>query len=64
MDFDHLRDKRMTIALMASSGYRLEVLKEEVGKCELVCANCHRDRTYKRKQQARGFDTLYTSMVE
>lgn len=24
-------------------------LKEEIAKCDLVCSNCHRDRTHRRR---------------
>ena len=51
MDFDHLRDK--TDAIARFKNHSLERLKEEIAKCELVCSNCHRVRTYSR----RGFDT-------
>lgn len=27
----------------------LETVKAEVEKCDVVCANCHRERTYQRK---------------
>lgn len=47
MDFDHLRDKKNVIsALMGSSS--IETLETELAKCELVCANCHRYRTWLR----------------
>lgn len=48
MDFDHIRDKVENVADMVSNGARLKVEKE-LEKCELVCANCHRIRTYNRK---------------
>lgn len=45
MDFDHLRDKLFNIS--ASCGKRsIKQLKEEILKCEVVCANCHRERTH------------------
>lgn len=47
MHWDHLRDKEFNI----SSGmfrYSWERVLLEIAKCELVCANCHADRTYKR----------------
>lgn len=48
MDFDHVKgDKKYSIARMGSS--RWEVVLAEIEKCELVCANCHRVRTWKRK---------------
>ncbi len=51
LDLDHIRDKEFNI-----SGYRhftasLEKVKEEVRKCEVVCANCHRTRTYVRQAE-------------
>jgi hypothetical protein len=50
MDFDHLRAKTRSIANLVSGAYRLALIKEEITRCELVCANCHRIRTAKRKQ--------------
>jgi len=47
MDFDHLRDKKYNISNMVCSDYGV-ALMEEIEKCELVCANCHRIRTQKR----------------
>lgn len=48
MDFDHRNpgEKRITISRSMCS---LAKLKEELEKCDLVCANCHRERGYKRK---------------
>lgn len=46
MDFDHLSDKKYAIAHMSSTS-KNKIL-EEIAKCELVCANCHRERTHCR----------------
>lgn len=48
MDFDHLRNKLCNIGRLSLSN--LDTVREEIAKCEVVCANCHRDRTYKRGQ--------------
>lgn len=48
MDFDHLRDKKYNIHQMVCSNSP-QSLKEELSKCELVCSNCHRERTHQRK---------------
>lgn len=47
MDFDHLSDKKFLI----SKCYKTNIhrLMEEISKCEVVCSNCHRIRTYNRK---------------
>lgn len=50
MDFDHLQDKKFTIG--ASFGVSRKSLLEEIDKCEVVCSNCHRERTYQRQQNA------------
>lgn len=54
MDFDHLDDKKDNIATMAGNGYSIQKLDEEIAKCELVCANCHRLRTYFRYKNMAG----------
>ena len=48
MDFDHVRgDKFRNLAAM--SGFPETVILDEIAKCDLVCANCHRMRTHRRK---------------
>jgi hypothetical protein len=47
LEFDHLRDKRANVSrLIATSEVRR--IAEEIEKCEVVCANCHRRRTARR----------------
>lgn len=49
MDFDHVRGvKRDAVANLVRVPVSLRTLKEEIAKCELVCANCHRGRTQSR----------------
>lgn len=50
MDFDHLNSKFLNISRMVKDGYSLQRILSEIEKCELVCANCHRERTYRRAQ--------------
>lgn len=47
MDFDHLEDKSFTIS-KAANLHSLERVAEEINKCEVVCSNCHRERTHSR----------------
>ncbi len=47
MDFDHVSKKDSEINRLVLSG-NAKKLKEEILKCEIVCANCHRIRTYRR----------------
>jgi len=48
MEFDHVTsDKIDSISSLIGWG-TWEQIEQELGKCELVCANCHRTRTHKR----------------
>lgn len=42
LDFHHIDDKKEQISQMVSSG-NLKRIKEEIEKCIVVCANCHRE---------------------
>jgi hypothetical protein len=47
LEFDHLRDKKFGIS-DGLQGRRWQDVLDEIAKCEVVCANCHRRRTAKR----------------
>jgi hypothetical protein len=47
LEFDHLGDKRFEINKQFASRNWQEIL-DEIAKCDVVCANCHRRRTAKR----------------
>lgn len=50
MQFDHVRGKkRMDVAKMVRDRYSIDILKKEIAKCDLVCANCHAYRTWFRQ---------------
>lgn len=48
LDFDHIQEKSFDIAY-AKQRYSWEMIQEEIKKCEVVCANCHRIRTANRR---------------
>ena len=52
LEFDHLRDKSFDVATAIVDRPWSTVL-EEIEKCEVVCANCHRRRTFRRKRSVR-----------
>jgi len=39
--FHHLGNKDIEISNAIANGWSLKSLKEELNKCEIVCANCH-----------------------
>lgn len=49
MDFDHVRGNKVgNVAHIVSHGSEKKLL-EEIAKCEVICSNCHRERTYARR---------------
>lgn len=51
MDFDHLPEhvKFKRLSELISRNASLRAVQEEIAKCELVCANCHRIRSWRRQ---------------
>jgi hypothetical protein len=60
MDYDHVvPDKVNGLAKMVGR-YSRQALLEEIAKCELVCSNCHRMRTWNRRkgESAWSYDPI------
>lgn len=57
MDFDH-KEGELKIASVSYLARRntssFEKIKAEIEKCDLVCANCHRQRTHDRILKAKS----------
>ena len=53
LEFDHLGNKKFNIARGLSNRSWQAVL-DEIAKCDVVCANCHRRRTARRGRWARA----------
>lgn len=54
LTFDHVRgSKRMDVSRMVSEGYSINAIREEIYKCEVVCANCHMRRENERRSGGR-----------
>lgn len=55
MQFDHRdsSEKKYTVTRMIGRAGRARIL-EEAAKCDIVCANCHRERTYHRRTARAG----------
>lgn len=50
LDWDHARGQKLhNIATLINFGCPVEELITEIGKCDVVCANCHRLRTASRR---------------
>lgn len=45
LDFDHQRDKKASISQLIMSNATWEHITQEIAKCEIRCANCHRKKT-------------------
>ena len=66
LEFHHLnpKEKRNDVSNMASHGYSVKSIEEEIEKCIILCANCHRKKTakqqnwhsHKRKERGKAWE--------
>lgn len=47
LEFDHVRGEKVNAIAELISRRSIEVIQEEINKCEVRCANCHRRKTAK-----------------
>ena len=45
LEFDHLGDKFLSVGEMVGRKFSVSKIKEEIEKCQVLCANCHRRKT-------------------
>lgn len=50
LDLDHRPDEEKTadVSFLVKKGAGLKRIKEEIAKCDVVCKNCHAQRTHDR----------------
>lgn len=55
LDFHHRNEetKRMAVGRMITFGYGKDMLREEIRKCDVLCANCHRELHYTPPKRER-----------
>lgn len=53
MDFDHVENNKVANVSRLALDSTWERVKQEIDKCEVVCSNCHRIRTWNRQQHHR-----------
>lgn len=49
LQFDHLEDKRKNVSDMIYQGNSIKLIKSEIRKCQIRCANCHTIITAERR---------------
>ena len=49
-DFDHRDPREKKFTLSAPGTYSIETVLEEIAKCDVVCRNCHADRTHGQRE--------------
>lgn len=54
LEFDHIRDKDKNVSRLVAERASLDRIKEEIEKCEVRCANCHRRKTVKQLGWYKG----------
>lgn len=58
LEFDHLKEKVESVSNLAKQRASLEKLKNEIRKCEVRCANCHRRKTAKERGWYQGAEMI------
>lgn len=53
MDLDHLDYRQKKFNVCRFKQYSIQRVAEEISKCDVVCSNCHRIRTYDRAHADR-----------
>lgn len=57
MEFDHIVEKGIKVDDISHMiGGKIEDILLEIEKCEIVCANCHRKRSWKRLKDSGKFE--------
>lgn len=54
LEFDHIGDKEFSVNQLLQEGRGWKRIMEEIQKCEVVCSNCHKIRTYDRSGSYRN----------
>ena len=49
MDFDHRDGATKSFSLHSVHRVTKRAIMQEIAKCDVVCANCHRERTHQRR---------------
>lgn len=57
MDFDHRNPEDKLFAISGSGRRDMDRLKAEIAKCDVVCANCHRNRTHRQRRSKFKWET-------
>jgi len=51
IDFHHrIENKEKGVSIMVADGYSIKKIKEEIEKCDVLCANCHRKIHFKNNK--------------
>ena len=58
LEFDHLpgHEKLFTIGGRRARDFTIQQLIDEIAKCDIVCSNCHKNRTYWRQLKNGEYD--------
>lgn len=60
LEFDHVRGEKVAnVANLISGAGKFQRLMDEIAKCDVRCANCHRRKTYRMNE----YRNRYTGRV-
>ena len=64
LEFDHVRGTKVRdVSQMVRDGPKWEKIEEEIAKCEVRCANCHRRVTVARRRATLRIEEAWSPYV-
>jgi hypothetical protein len=54
LEFDHVAGKTTEVSALVGRSTRIDLISAEIERCDVVCCNCHRRRTYARRGVTRA----------
>lgn len=65
MDFDHRPGEKKEYEIARIHFWKSRaIIDREVAKCDLVCSNCHRERSYQRQRAKKEPDTATKNLSD
>lgn len=53
LEFDHINPKKKTFKIMLNITYPIDRLKKELKNCQLLCHDCHRQKTLEKQEYGK-----------
>lgn len=65
LEFDHVRskDKKYDVSSANMKSCSIQKLKQEIRKCDVLCSNCHKIKTYNERNHHKNTDSHWDGTI-